>query len=35
VVRLDHGRARSVAALNVVGEPVIDARVDVELADPS
>jgi hypothetical protein len=35
VVRLHHGRARFVAALQVIGEPVLDARVDIELADPS
>jgi hypothetical protein len=35
VVLLDDRGARSITALDVVGEPVIDARVDVELTDPS
>jgi hypothetical protein len=33
MVRLHHGGARPVAALHVVGEAVLDARIDVELAD--
>jgi hypothetical protein len=33
MVRLDHGRARSVSSLHVVGEAVVHARIDVELAD--
>jgi hypothetical protein len=34
VVTLDDGRALTVAALDRIGETVLDARVDLELAKP-
>jgi hypothetical protein len=32
MIVFDHGRARSVTPLDVVREPVVDARIDVKLA---
>jgi len=35
MVGLDHGGPRSIASLDRVREPVLDARVDLELVDPA
>jgi hypothetical protein len=34
VILRDNGRTRSIPALDRVGEPVLDPRVDLELRDP-